>query len=169
MASPTDLIHSNEQCSMKNSIAADEDFFNLLTYSHLRLTGHPLLPSDNPEINSPLWLYKNATFCVLAHNTENDPTFIYANLAAQRCFEYSWSEIVKLRSALSAEHSEKAEREQLLETVRRQGFSNHYSGIRITKSGKKIWIENATIWNLIDLNGIYRGQAATFHKWKNSD
>lgn len=154
---------------MKNSLAADEDFFKLLTYSHLRLTGRPLIPSERPEINSARWLYENANFCVLAHNAENNPTFIYANIAAQRCFEYSWTEITQLRSALSAEHSEKISREKLLENVRRQGFSNHYSGVRITKSGKRIWIENATVWNLIDRNGLYKGQAATFLEWKYFD
>ncbi len=30
---------------------------------------------------------------VLAHNTEPDPVFIYANRTAQRCFEYAWESL----------------------------------------------------------------------------
>ena len=28
-------------------------------------------------------------------------------------------------------------------------------------------IERATVWNLVDEEGIFRGQAATFAEWKN--
>ena len=43
------------------------------------------------------WLYEDAPFCVVAHNTDEDPRFIYANKAAQHCFEYSWAEMTALR------------------------------------------------------------------------
>jgi hypothetical protein len=48
-------------------------------------------------------LYEDAPYAVLAHNTDPDPRFIYANKTAQRCFEYSWSELTSMPSRLSAE------------------------------------------------------------------
>jgi hypothetical protein len=29
------------------------------------------------------WLYEEAPYCVLAHNTDPDPVFVYANKTAQ--------------------------------------------------------------------------------------
>jgi hypothetical protein len=42
---------------------------------------------------------------------------------------------------------------------------DNYSGIRISASGRRFRIENATVWNLADAGGRIHGQAATFHHW----
>lgn len=151
---------------MPTSLATDSAFFNLLSDSHLRLTGVPLLDQTMRDTDAARWLYEDAPFCVVAHDTDADPQFIYANKAAQRCFEYSWAEMTALRSRLSAEHPNRQEREQLLDAVRTQGFATGYRGLRIAKSGRRFWIENVTVWNLVDHDGIYRGQAATYRQWK---
>ncbi len=151
---------------MPTSLATDSAFFNLLSDSHLRLTGVPLLDQPMRDTDAARWLYEDAPFCVVAHDTDADPRFVYANKAAQRCFEYSWAEMTALRSRLSAEHPNRQEREHLLEAVRTQGFATGYRGLRIAKSGRRFWIENVTVWNLVDHDGIYRGQAATYRRWK---
>jgi PAS domain-containing protein len=152
---------------MPSSLATDPVFFSLLADSHLRLTGTPLLdPAMRRDTDAARWLYEDAPFCVVAHNTDEDPRFIYANKAAQRCFEYGWAEMTALRSRLSAEHPNRQEREQLLTAVRTQGFATGYHGLRIAKSGRRFWIENVTVWNLVDDSGIYRGQAATYRQWR---
>jgi len=107
-----------------------------------------------------------APFVVLAHGTEPDPCFNYANLAAQRLFERSWDEFVGLPSRLSAEAPERQERERLLARVTAHGFIDDYSGIRIAKSGRRFRILRATVWNLNDTNGHPLGQAATFSEWE---
>jgi PAS domain S-box-containing protein len=104
-------------------------------------------------------LYEEAPFAVLAHNTDPDPRFIYGNKAAQRRFEYSWEEITRLPSRLSAEAPNREERERFLERVRKSGFETGYRGVRITKSGKRFMIEQATLWELRDETGTQRGQA----------
>jgi len=96
------------------------------------------------------------------------PRFIYANEAAQRCFEYDWDGMTALHSRLSAEHPNRAERDSLLESVRLHGFATGYRGLRISSSGKRFWIENVTVWNLVDSEGIYRGQAATYRSWRDA-
>ncbi len=103
---------------------------------------------------------------MLAHNTDPDPRFIYANKAAQACFGYGWDEITRLPSRLSAEPVAREERQRLLDAVARHGFATGYSGLRIAKSGRRFSIEDGVVWQLIDGNGALRGQAATFAHWR---
>ncbi len=139
-------------------LSCDPGFFALLNDSHKRFVGAPLAP---PGRNAA-WLYNEAPFVVLAHNTESDPIFTYANRAAQLCFEYSWEEFTSLPSRLSAEAPDRADRQTLLDEVTRNGFTTGYRGMRIAKSGRRFLIERATVWQLVDADGIVRGQAATF-------
>jgi PAS domain S-box-containing protein len=141
-------------------LRVDPTFFKLLADSYLRLLGKSLTPDGMSAETATRWLYEEAPFGILAHNTDNDPTFVYGNRAAQNCFEYTWDELTSLRSRFSAEAPDREERRQFLENVQRDGFVTGYRGLRVTKSGKRFWIQDATIWQLTDEAGIYRGQAA---------
>lgn len=134
--------------------------FQLLADNYKRLLGELLTPPGMSVKQGAQWLYDEAPFGILAHNTAPDPVFIYGNRTVQRVFEYTWEELLKLPSRLSAEMSEQKERQEFLNRVTRDGFVAGYSGIRITKSGKRFRIENATIWQLIDARGNHCGQAA---------
>jgi hypothetical protein len=57
----------------------------------------------------------------------------------------------------------------LLEAVTRHGFIDDYRGVRVSQSGRRFLIENATVWNLLDEAGAPYGQAATFSVWKYVD
>jgi hypothetical protein len=111
------------------------------------------------------WLYSDAPFAVLAHNTDADPAFTYANRTAQSCFEYKWDEFVTIPSRLSAEAPNRDERQRLLDAVARNGFIDNYRGLRIAKSGRRFWIEGGIVWELRSENGERRGQAALFTSW----
>ncbi len=139
----------------------DPAFYRLLTGSYARLVGKPLVAANQDA----WWLYNHAPFAVLAHNTDPDPRFVYANRTAQGCFEYSWQEFTSLPSRLSAEAPDQAERQRLLDAVARNGFATGYRGIRISKSGRRFRIEDGIVWQLIDSGGTPRGQAATFSSW----
>ena len=134
-------------------------FFELLADSYARLLGQSLVPPDLPVADATEWLYESAPFAVLAHNTDPDPVFIYGNKAAQRRFEYTWDEITRLPSRLSAEAPNREERQRFLERVQRFGYESGYQGVRITKSGRRFMIEEATLWQLLDANGKLHGQA----------
>jgi hypothetical protein len=56
------------------NLSVDPDFFALLTGSHARLLGRPLVPPGR----GAGWLYREAPFAVLAHDTSPDPRFTYA-------------------------------------------------------------------------------------------
>jgi len=149
--------------------ATDPEFFELLVGNYRRLLGEapPFLKGlSGPPTDAPRRLYEDAPTCVLAHNTAEDPRFIYANRSAQALFGYDWDEIVTLPSRLSAEAPNRAERQRLLDAVARNGFATGYSGVRIAKSGRRFLIEDGLLWELRDERGVLAGTAATFDRWR---
>ncbi|WP_075591270.1 MEKHLA domain-containing protein [Labilibacter marinus] len=108
----------------------------------------------------------NSDYVLLAHNGSNDPTFNYANQKALSLFEMTWDEFTNMPSKYSAESDERATREQFLAEVAEKGFSKNYSGIRISKTGKRFEIRNVILWNVYDSEGNRIGQAAMFDKYE---
>lgn len=72
----------------------------------------------------------------------------------------------RLPSRLSAELVDQKERYRLPAQVSTQGYSDNYSGVRVSKSGRRFMIRDATVWNLIDGQDHYRGQAAMIREWE---
>ena len=86
----------------------------------------------------------------------------HGNQTALDLFEMEWDEFISTPSRFTAETPERAEREGPLQAVRTDGFIEDYSGIRISKTGKRFLFKQATVWKLIDESGSREGQAATF-------
>ncbi|MEM8866637.1 MAG: MEKHLA domain-containing protein [Verrucomicrobiota bacterium] len=107
-----------------------------------------------------------APFVVLSHGNEADPIFNYANRTAQTLFEMDWAQFTALPSRFSAQSMHRDERQKLLDEVQTQGYSDNYKGIRISATGKRFYIHQARIWNLLDPEGERIGQAATFSNWE---
>jgi hypothetical protein len=147
---------------------ADPEFFDLLVQSYRRLLGAEPMFLVTGQPQTARWLYEDAPCAVLAHSTEAIPRFIYANRAAQTCFEYDWDELVGLPSHLSADDADRAERQRLLDAVARDGFATNYRGLRIAKSGRRFWIEDGILWQLRDSRGHLRGVAASFSHWRDA-
>jgi hypothetical protein len=146
-----------------NAYLADHAAMLLRSYRHW--TGRDLIdPTLTPE-SAAQALYQ-APFVALSHDTAADPLFTYANLAAQRLFEMSWAEIVGLPSRNSAEPIAREERERLLARVTAHGYIDDYSGVRISRSGRRFRIQHATVWNLLDAQNRPQGQAACFSDWR---
>jgi hypothetical protein len=89
----------------------------------LRFSVRHSFRSNNDNQYATRWLYQEAPFCALAHNTDRDPIFIYGNKGAQACFEYTWDELTSLRSRLSAEEPNREERQCLLDAVKRKNHA----------------------------------------------
>ncbi|WP_026909453.1 MEKHLA domain-containing protein [Patulibacter minatonensis] len=136
----------------------DAELFAVLAASHARFVGRPL----TPEGAGPGWLFADAPFGVLAHTAEDTPRFVYANGVALAAFERTWDEHVGLPSRLSAEPDRREDRQRLLDAVERDGFFAGYRGRRISRTGRRFWIEDVTMWNLVDDAGRRIGQAARF-------
>ena len=136
-----------------------------LSRSFKHWTGRELLPGvSNPaELADKIF---HAPFVLVSHGTENNPILNYGNAAALALWEMSWEELTRTPSRLTAEMPNRKERTKLLETAARRGFVDDYSGVRISKSGRRFKISRATIWNLIDADGKNCGQAAMFAQWE---
>jgi MEKHLA domain len=137
-------------------------FVQHLMASYLGHLHAPLVPAEVRPEKAADWLYRNTIFAVLAHNAANDPVFVYANLCAQHCFEMSWQELIGMPSRLSADTPDRAERAATLAQVAAQGYTTHYRGLRIAKSGRRFWIERGILWNVLDDAGVRIGQGAMF-------
>jgi PAS domain-containing protein len=146
---------------MDNAPPWDPFWVAQMVRSHRQLVGRELAP-EQAGFELGHWLYAAAPFCLLAHDGGADPRFVYANQAAQRCFEYPWAELVGLPSRLSAVPDVREERAGLLAEVSRNGFAQDYRGLRVAKSGRRFWIEGVTVWNVLDPAERFMGQAATY-------
>ncbi|GAB7127366.1 hypothetical protein JCM19000A_18730 [Silvimonas sp. JCM 19000] len=142
------------------------EFARLLLNSHALLLGEPLADPALSLPDATRWLYEDAPFCLLAHNAELDPRFIYANHAAQRCFGYDWPTFFGMPSRLSAQAPQQSERQSMLAQVARDGFITDYRGLRIDAHGQRFWIEDGRLWNLLDDAGTVVGQAVAFSNWQ---
>ena len=125
----------------------------------------PSLPPapGTPEFAIALF---HAPFVLVSHGTEADPVLNYGNRAALDLWEMSWEQLTRTPSRFTAEAPDREERARLLERVTRYGFIDDYSGIRISRTGRRFRIHRATVWNLIDAAGRPAGQAATFDRWE---
>lgn len=136
----------------------------LIAESFARLTGHALL--DAPVTAAALW---RAPMVILAHGTGADPVFFYGNALALELFELTAEALLRTPSRLSAETPDRAERARLLDEVARRGFIDDYAGVRVSSTGRRFRIEQATVWNLVDAAGGLHGQAAAFARWTRLD
>jgi hypothetical protein len=81
-------------------------------------------------------------------------------------FEMEWDELIGMPSRFSAEVPDRDERARLLERVTWDGYIDDYSGVRIARSGRRFLIKQATVWNMLDAQGVCHGQAAMFGSWE---
>jgi len=139
-----------------------------LLQSYLRWTGRELIPPASSPHERLKTLFEQP-FVVLSHGTQADPILNYGNKAALGLWELTWEEFTKMPSRLTAEPINREDRDRLLEEVRRNGFIDTYSGVRITGRGRSFLIERGTVWNIMDEKNNYFGQAATFSEWKFMD
>ena len=146
----------------------------LLVESFRRCTGRdliappPTIGGDGgdtrvADIGSRLF---EAPFAVLSHGEGADPCFTYGNRTALSLFEADWATLLAMPSRLSAEPVEQAERARLLARVRDHGFIDNYSGVRISRRGRRFLISAAVVWTLTGEDGSACGQAATFANWR---
>ena len=129
--------------------------------SYQRLTGRPLVSAEGDSV-AALW---SAPFAIVAHGMEADPIFYFGNRMALTLFEMAFDAFTRLPSRFSAEPLAREERAQLLERVTRGGIIDDYAGVRISRTGRRFRISNASVWNLADADGSAVGQAAAFAEW----
>jgi PAS domain-containing protein len=141
----------------------------LVLSSHQRIVGQSLAEDKwASDAEAAEWLYAEALFGLLAHDTSTDPRFVYANRTAQARFGYTWNEITRLPSRLSAVPDAQEDRDTFVRSVTEHGYARGYRGRRVTKTGNLFYIEDVTMWNLVDEGGVRHGQAAVFRSASSS-
>ena len=135
----------------------------VLLDSYERWVGRPLIARTTAAADSRI-LYE-APFVVVAHGTEADPLLNYGNRTAQELWQMSLPQFLGTPSRQTAEPVHRDERSALLDRTRRDGFIDDYSGIRISATGARFRIQQATVWNVIDSDERPIGQAAAFAQW----
>ncbi len=138
----------------------------VLCESFQRVTGKRLITCDRHDAIDMAKALFDAPYAVVSHDTSPDPVFNYANQTALDCFGMAWEDLIGLPSRYSAEPINREERALLLEEVTKKGFIDNYSGVRISKQGRRFLIKQATVWNVMDSKGRYQGQAAMFDHWE---
>lgn len=159
----------NEPWQAPHSIAQIE----MIARSLKHWTGRDLLPqvvSEQPAgKESPADFARRvfqAPFVLVSHGTQSDPVLNYGNQAALTLWEASWDELTRMPSRLTAEAPNREARDRLLAAVTQHGFIDDYSGIRISRAGRRFRILQATVWNLLDHQQNHAGQAARFARWE---
>jgi hypothetical protein len=122
----------------------------------LPLSGDALLDARN-VFQGPL--------VILSADTNN--ILNYGNQAALQLWQMDWPTFVHTPSQQTAEPEQRQARQALLQQVREKGYMDNYEGIRISSQGARFRIQGATVWNLLDRDGTYAGQAAAFSSWQN--
>ncbi len=107
-----------------------------------------------------------APFVLASAGREDDPILNYGNRKALDLWEMDWELFTRTPGRHTAEPMEREDRQRFLETVKTQGYIDDYRGIRVSSTGRRFEIRQATVWNLIDEKGRYAGQAALFNEWK---
>ncbi|MGC9942237.1 MAG: MEKHLA domain-containing protein [Verrucomicrobiota bacterium] len=136
-----------------------------LARSFKHLTQRDLLPGEADPAKLSEQLY-GAPFVLVSHGTQTDPILNYGNRAALALWEMTWDEFTRTPSRLTAEAPNREERARLLAAVTARGFIDDYAGVRISKTGRRFEISQATVWNLVSLDRTFYGQAAMFREWR---
>jgi len=147
---------------LNNPVIVDWSLLLLNSFRHW--TGRELLERAGDRTSEADTLFLSP-FVVVSHGMEEDPLLNYGNQVALELWEMTWEDLTQTPSRLTADPTNRAEREWMLEQAKTRGYFDTYRGVRITSTGRRFLVENALIWNVMDEEGQRVGQAATFSKW----
>ena len=133
----------------------------ILLRTYRQRTGRYLIePSDDLELDAQRLF--EAPFVVVSGGAETEQILNYGNMTALGL----WDTLTQTPSRETAEPIHQAQRAEFLRQVKATGFIDDYEGIRISRTGRRFRIKQATVWNVTDASGLYLGQAATFSAWE---
>ncbi len=146
-----------------------QSYSRLMAQSFQQFTGlsilgiTPIAALSDAELARAMF---EAPQAIVSHGTELDPIFRYGNATALRLWEMEWADFTRLPSRLSAESVSdiQSDRDALLKAALVKGWVDNYSGIRISRSGRRFDIQDTVLWNVVDTQGVHHGQAAFIRK-----
>jgi hypothetical protein len=157
-----------ERCTVQDEVWAQASVIawsDLLLTSFHRWTGRHLLDGQGTAAERAHQLFVSPLL-VVSHGMETDPVLNYGNQAALDLWEMTWTDLIRTPSRRTAEPVNQAERAQLLGMVAERGYFDGYRGVRISSTGRRFFIEQALVWNVVNDRGRRVGQAAAFSRWR---
>lgn len=139
------------------------EWTQLLLNSYQHWVGKDLVPRLNPLADSHTLF--TAPFVTVSHGTESNPLLNYGNQTALDLWEMPLANFLGTPSRETAEPVHRDERSELLRRTTEHGFIDDYSGIRISATGQRFRIHQATVWNILNSDEKVVGQAAAFSQW----
>lgn len=136
----------------------------LLLDSYRRWVGRDLIAREGTPVEQAVACFQ-APIVIVSHGMEPDPVLNYGNRLALTLWEMDWAELTRTPSRCTVEPVARGERADMLARAARDGYLAGYRGVRISRSGRRFLVENATVWTVVDREGIQRGQGATFAAW----
>lgn len=133
--------------------------------SYAVLVKQELIPRNGSTFDQARHLF-HCPFVVASHGLQDDPVLNYGNQTALDLWEMDWKDFTQTPSRLTAEPVNREERARMLEQAQTQGYISDYHGVRISQTGKRFLVEQATIWNIQKPDGTVLGQGAMFSTWK---
>ncbi|MCR2804586.1 MEKHLA domain-containing protein [Paenibacillus soyae] len=157
-------MHESKQAEAVRGSGTKEEHAKLLLGSYACFTGKTLVePRPGQSLAEAV---HEARIVVLSHGTEADPILNYGNRMAMRLWEMDEATFTTTPSRLTAEPMEREARARFMARVSARGYVDDYTGIRVSTTGRRFAIVDATVWNLVDEYGTYKGQAATFAEYR---
>ncbi len=138
-----------------------KEHLEIIKNSYTHFTGE-YLPVD-PHL-SLVEAFDMCSFPIASHDNSKEPLFNYANKAALLLFKMTSKQMIGLPSKVSAKLINQKERSLFLHQVIENGFIQHYQGKRVASDKSIFHIQDATVWNLINHDKKYYGQAVIIFK-----
>ncbi|MCU0517594.1 MAG: MEKHLA domain-containing protein [Oscillatoria sp. Prado101] len=129
-------------------------------------TGKVLLDVAGEPVEIARALFE-APFVLASHGMEPDPIFYYGNRRALELWELDWEQFTRMPSRQTAEPVEQEERYRILAETASKGFVSNYRGVRISSTGKRFFVEDVIVWNVLDEQNQMCGQAAVIFQVHN--
>jgi len=137
------------------------DQTQLILNSYQHWFGSPLFNMDQTPIELAQQLFE-APFVVFSHGTQPDPIYNYGNRQGLELWELNWDDLIQTPSRTTTEPMGQEDRDNILTQTTTKGYAKGYSGVRISSTSKRILIQDVILWNLMDRQQQYQGQAAMF-------
>ncbi len=141
-------------------------FIARVAQSFHQVTGRSLLNEaglDPKALGRSAWF---GDFALLTHRGDPGAVLNYGNEFALKLWEMDWNSFTATPSADTAPRNASAGRDLLMEKVARQNYVSGYAGERVSRTGRRFLIENATVWRLLDDRGGSFGMAAFFRRFR---
>jgi hypothetical protein len=133
----------------------------IIKNSYSELVGEALPLNESLNL---IEAFDDCIYPIASHDNSPEPLFNYANKAALKLFKMSLHDMIGMPSKASALSVNQHERSLFLKEVSLKGFIKHYQGQRVASDHSTFHIQDATVWNLINQDKKFYGQAVIIFK-----